>query len=390
MLGVAPVCSQAAPVREIGTIKVNVDSRMLSVRVSASTPELNALACKAFDVHGRYARTSASNAQFEIRFTKRAENTIQVDVTRGGGGAVLSEVVTGSSDRNALLRAADRAVEATNGLGLKGFFASKLSFVSEATGHREVCKGDLFFGEVFRLTNDKSHALSPRWSPDGERIIYTSYYKTHFPDIFQISTKTYQRTTFASFKGTNSGARFSPTGRQVAMILSGEGNPELYVVSASGGKPLRLTRTKDSVEASPCFSPDGGRIVYTSDMAGGPQLYIIPAGGGTPSRINTGISRYCAEPDWSVTKPNLIAFTALTRGYQVAVHDLSTGKASVVSNASFDAVEPSWLADGRHVVYTARDKRSSVICILDTVTGRSTPVSASNLGQVCQASVLAQ
>jgi len=44
----------------------------------------------------------------------------------------------------------------------------------------------------------------------------------------------------------------------------------------------------------------------------------------------------------------------------------------VASKASFDGVEPSWLADGRHLVYTARDRVSSVLCVLDTETGAST------------------
>ena len=35
-------------------------------------------------------------------------------------------------------------------------------------------------------------------------------------------------------------------------------------------------------------------------------------------------------------------------------------------------MEPSWLADGRHLVYTARDRSSSFLCILDTETGNST------------------
>ena len=57
-----------------------------------------------------------------------------------------------------------------------------------------------------------------------------------------------------------------------------------------------------------------------------------------------------------------------------------------VSKASFDGVEPSWLADGRHLVYSARDRRTSVLCILDTVTGKSTPLTSS-FGPAMQASV---
>jgi len=56
------------------------------------------------------------------------------------------------------------------------------------------------------------------------------------------------------------------------------------------------------------------------------------------------------------------------------VIDASNGQGKQVSQAPFDAIEPSWLADGRHVVYTARDRRTSVLCILDTDTGKSTPI----------------
>src|SRR5690606_13442778 len=178
-----------------------------------------------------------------------------------------------------------------------------------------------------------------------------------------------KRTTFVSFKGTNSGARYSADGQRVAMVLSGEGNPEIYVGTAQGQRIRRLTRSS-SVESSPCFSPDGSRIVFTSDAAGGPQLYIIPVGGGSMQRVPTNISGYCAEPDWSRANPNKIAFTTrIGRGYQIAVHDLSKGKSDQASNAPFDGVEPSWLPDGRHLVYTARARTTSRICILATESG---------------------
>jgi TolB protein len=76
--------------------------------------------------------------------------------------------------------------------------------------------------------------------------------------------------------------------------------------------------------------------------------------------------------------------------YQIAVYNFAKGKAEVVSKADFDGVEASWLPDGRHLVYTARDRTSSVLSILDTETGQSKRISATNLGPVSQASVLAR
>ncbi|MCC6414468.1 MAG: PD40 domain-containing protein [Opitutaceae bacterium] len=371
--------------RDIGQVSIDSDIKTVGIRVSANVPELNNLAVQAFSAHGRY-RVVASGFSYDIRFSQVAGNQVRVDIGRSSGGVVHSEMVTGGSPRDALLRAADVAVERTNGVGLRGFFAAKLAFIGERTGKKEIYTSDLFFGDVKQITRDNSQALTPRWSPDGTKLVYTSYFRSGFPDIFQIDLNNYQRTTFVSFKGTNSGARFSPDGRHAAMVLSGEGNAEIYVGNAQGRQIRRMTRT-DAVEASPCFSPDGTRIVFTSDAAGGPQLYVMSLAGGGMRRLPTNISGYCSEPDWNRADANKIAFTMrIGSGYQIAVYDFGKGGAAKqVSHAAFDGIEPCWLADGRHLIYTARDRRTSRICILDTETGKSTPISPTSFGPTLQA-----
>ncbi len=371
--------------RDIGYVDVIAEKNTVPVRVSANTPELNSLALQAFGSHGRY-RVTASGYAYDIRFSLVTANQVRVDITKGSAGTpYATEVVSGTNARNALLRAADVAVVKTNGLGLKGYFTAQLAFIGERTGHKEIYTSDLFFGGAKQITRDNAQALMPRWSPDGSRLLYTSFYKSGFPDIFQIDLGTYQRTTFVSFRGTNSGARFSPTGQQVAMVLSGEGTPEIYVSTAQGRQVARRTHS-DAVKSSPCFSPDGSRLVFA--MEPGPQLYIMPASGGTPVRVTSGISGYCAEPDWSRADPNKIAFTAkLGSRFQIAVLDLATRTSEPVSKAPFDGISPSWLADGRHLVYTARDRNSSVLCILDTVTGKSVRISPTSFGAVMEGNV---
>jgi TolB protein len=371
--------------RDIGKVEVAVEGATIPVRIAATPAELNTLAHLAFQSHGRYRRVTSGHA-YEFRFTHAGGNQVRVDITRGAAATpVASQIVTGTTLRNALLRAADLAVETTSGLGLRGFFAAKLAFVGEATGRKEVYISDLFLGEAKRITSDSSPVLTPRWSPDGTRLLYTSYFKSGFPDIFQHDLTTFQRTTFLSYRGTNSGARFSPTGRNVAMVLTGEGTPEIYLSDAQGRNVSRKTRS-DAVKASPCWSPDGSQIVFA--MEPGPQLYLMPAAGGQPRRLATPGFTYAAEPDWSVANPNKIACTVrVGRQYQIGIYDFSKGRADVVSKASFDGVEPSWLADGRHLVYTARDRTTSVLCILDTETGRSTPISPASFGAARSGSV---
>jgi TolB protein len=364
-------------------VDILVDKNTIPVRVSANTPELNALAQQAFGVHGRY-KLVASGQAYDIKFAQVTPTQVRVDITKGAAGAAFSsDVATGTSSRNALLRAADIAVTKTNGLGLRGFFTAKLAFIRDQGRVKEICVSDLLFGEVKQITHDNALALTPRWAPDGSRILYTSYYKSGFPDIFQIDLGSYQRTTFVSFRGTNSSAHFSPNGSQVAMILTGEGTPEVYTSNAQGRQVTRRTRM-DAVKSSPCFSPDSSRLVFA--MEPGPQLYVMPSGGGSPQRLAAGFG-YVAEPDWSLTKPNLLACTVRSGGYQIAVYDFNKGKAEVVSKAPFDGIEPSWLADGRHLVYTARTRTESRLCVLDTETGKSVAISPTSFGAASQASV---
>lgn len=364
--------SFAQGARKLGDIRVDVDGVTIPVRVVASSPELQTLADTAFHAHGRYRRVTSGHA-YELKFTAVSANQVRVDITRGSAATpVASETATGTSARHALLRAADIAVQKTSGLNLRGFFTARLAFVVQRGTKGEIYASDLFFGEARQLTRDNSLVLTPRWAPDGSRIVYTSYFRKGAPDIYLIDPATGRRDEFASFKGTNSGARFSPNGQQVAMTLSGQGNAEIWTSNAQGRNLVRRTRS-DAVKASPAWSPDGSRLVFT--MEPGPQLYVMPAAGGAPQRINTGYS-YSAEPDWSRADPNKIACTVRDGGrYQIAVYDFAAGRAKVVSRAPFDGIEPAWLADGRHLVYTARDARGSVLCILDTETGRSTPIS---------------
>ena len=155
-------------------------------------------------------------------------------------------------------------------------------------------------------------------------------------------------------------------------------------MSAQGRQVSRRTRSS-AVKASPAWSPDGSRLVFAMGEPS-PQLHVMPAAGGTPSRLVTGFS-YAAEPDWSRTNPNRIACTVLAdRRYQIAVYDFAVGRAKVVSGAPFDAAMPSWLADGRHLVYTARGRTTTALHVLDTETGKSTQI-GTNFGPAMEANV---
>ncbi len=212
---------------------------------------------------------------------------------------------------------------------------------------------------MMQITRDNVAAVGPRWSPNGRDIYYTSFVQG-YPSIVRIAVGG-GRSTLAAFKGLNTGAAVSPDGGQVALILSYQGNPELYTLALGSGLLRRLTETRHGVEASPCWSPDGRSIVYVSDITKTPQLYIVDVASKQSRRLTYKGSEN-VNPDWS--PKGRIVYATKRGGYQIATIDPRAGEGSCeLLTPAGDYEHPSWAPDSRHVVCSSR----STLYILDTL-----------------------
>lgn len=356
----------------------------VALSVESSEPSTQMLARRAFSLHGGIALTVPDAAAFVVRIEPAGGGDAAL-LTVGSGQPYeeqLRRTISGSDYNHAVLRACDRVIEAT--LRTKGFFAGKLAFVGKQRNVTEIYTSDLMFSRVRPLTRDRALVTGPRWSPDGTRLLYTTYHQSGFPDIYAINLRNGQREPIATYKGTNSGGTFSPNGRRIAMALSGSGNSEIYITDANGKNSRRLTTNK-SLEASPSWSPDGQRLVYTSDAPGKPQLYTISVNGGAPRRIPTDISSYCSEPVWNPVHSNQIAFTAsIGGGFQIALYDFKTRSSKQLTKGA-SSVEPTWLRDGRHLVFTRREGGRQRLMLLDSETGKVSALHKPGFGDASSA-----
>jgi len=249
--------------------------------------------------------------------------------------------------------------------GRPGMAASKIVMVGNRTGKKELYICDSDGAGLRQLTRDNAISLAPRWSPDGRQIAYTSYYRTQFPDIFLITTATGARRCLADFPGLNSSAAFAPNGSELALILSKDGNPDLFVMDINGERLTRLTYTKRAAEATPSWSPDGKEIVFVSDSPGTPQLFIIGRSGGEPRRIAVGGAQN-VDPDWGAN--GYIVYSSLTGGqFQLFVFNPATGETRQVSRNDANYEDPTWAPDGRHIFCVRRQNYHSRIFIVDTL-----------------------
>ena len=377
----------AQPITDLGEISHQSSVQRLKLFVESPDSKAEAQVEKVFRFHGGITLVKAHEAAFTLRFVPKGDRSVELIVESGNPSKVLfKQLVMGDTLTQALLRACDLAVEKT--LGIPGFFAGKLAFVGERAGSQELYTGDLLFSDLHKVTNDKSHSISPHWSPDGKYLTYTGYYLSEFPDLFLVDLNTGKRKAIATYKGTNTGGVFSPSGEQLAMILSSSGNAEVYIADNRGRRPKRITRNK-SLEASPTWSPDGQNLIFTSDQLGGPQLFKVDLRTKAQTRVPTNISRYCDEAVWNQRHPNLVAFTAaVNRSFQITLYNFKTRKSTFLTNESVDCVEPCWASDGRHLFFTRRTGRDKQLHVLDTETGKVTPLHSKDFGSASQASFI--
>ena len=118
---------------------------------------------------------------------------------------------------------------------------SRVAFVSDRTGYTEIWTMDPHGGHDAQVTSLQSSTRHPRWSPDGQRLV---------------------------FEGRAPRAN----------------NQDIFVVDAAGGRPRRLTE-QPSHDAWPTWSRDGKWIYFTSNRIAPWQIWKVPAAGGMAVQV---------------------------------------------------------------------------------------------------------
>ena len=266
-----------------------------------------------------------------------------------GGGLQLAGTTAGW--RRMGHKVADAVYSRITGEG--GYFDSRVVFVAESgpKDNRQMRLAVMDFdGENTQyLTDSSSIVLAPRFSPSGDRVLYTSY-ESGFPRINVLNVANVGRQQLQTAPGEMAfSPRFSRDGRQVIYSLSNGGNTDIYRTDLATGQHTRLTQTP-SIETAPSLSPDGSQIVFESDRSGNQQLYIMAANGGEPRRISFGEGRY-GTPVWS-PRGDLVAFTKQNAGrFHIGVMRIDGSEERLLTSSFLDE-GPTWSPNGRVIMFS--------------------------------------
>lgn len=274
-----------------------------------------------------------------------------------------SEVQTHSmvytAHRSAWRRLAHKVADAIYGrlTGEKPFFDSRIVYITESGSWKNRIKRlavmDADGANNIVLTSSKYLALTPRFDPKSQRIIFMSY-RNKWPQVFLLDLTSGKQQLLGNFPGMSFAPRFAPDGNYAIMSVAKDGTTNIIELDLQRRTTRKLTSGRGIINTSPSYSPDGGRIVFNSDRGGSLQLYVMNRNGGELKRISFGKGSY-TTPVWS-PRGDLIAFTKLVSGrfYIGVMRPDGTGERILTSGWLVES--PSWSPNGRVIAFTHKER----------------------------------
>ena len=254
-----------------------------------------------------------------------------------------------------------------------------------------------------RFTSGEERDATPRWSPDGTRLAFTSKRDGDHMQLYVIPAAGGEATKLTDLKEDVTEVAWSPDGTRLAFVArvpdpayevtdekkrpprrlrrlqykldnvgwTADRPQRLFVVSAEGsGKPVQIA-SGDHEESAPSWSPDGTRLAFGSarhadwDTDLVRDIYVARSdGSGEPERLTHGDGT-CDIPSWSPDGTR-IAYKIVPgiwddpRHGQIAVVPVSGGERLILSDSLDrqcgpypDIREPIW--DGDDLLFGVED-----------------------------------
>ncbi len=249
---------------------------------------------------------------------------------------------------------------------------------------REIYTMDWDGHNMQKITNHRSIAVSPAWSPNGKYIAYSCFIKRRIGrrgimrrnlDMLMYELKTHRRWLVSYRDGNNMGADFLSDSRHLLVSLTRNRTADIYRMSIDGKNIVPLTHGPGlALNVEPAASPDGEKIAFSSDRTSFPMIYTMDADGRHVKR-RTFLGEYNATPSWSPDGKKL-AFASLDKrknAFDIFLMNTDgTGQVLRLTSAHkpngrwANNEEPAFSPDGRQILFVSDRTGNRQLYIIDT------------------------
>lgn len=226
----------------------------------------------------------------------------------------------------------------------------KIAFASGRNGEYEIFTMSPDGSGLAQLTDsDPGGKYFPRYSPDGEILLYWNYVEDpQATDEYWLKS---DGSTAVFANTVQPYVSFSPDGQNVVLCAPGpNGSLEIVSVPTSGGDGTWLTDNA-AKDYMPAWSPDGKTIAFVSDRDGQQYIYTMDPDGGNQRRL-TDNDFPELSPAWSPDGSHLAFFSGtndVTNIYVVGSD--GAGSTNITDQESGFNEDPSWSPDGTMIAF---------------------------------------
>jgi TolB protein len=251
--------------------------------------------------------------------------------------------------------ARDFAADILRQLGIASLSGTKIYFVSDRTGSKEIWSMDYDGSNQRQLTRYGAITGQPVVSADGKLFAFMTYAGGN-PQIRIHTTDTSRRQTFVNPVTSAVGTpEFTPDGKNVLFSATVDGWMQLMMAGIDGSGMRRISNVR-FIEVSPRVNPKtGSDLLFISGRSGHQQLWRMNLDGTDREMLTTGEGDV-ANPSWSPDGHH-VAF-CWTRGYEpgnfnIFFMDIADRKYVQLTTNSGRNENPWWAPDGVHLVFSS-------------------------------------
>ncbi len=152
---------------------------------------------------------------------------------------------------------------------------------------------------------------------------------------------------FGVFEDEN--PRYSPDGERIVFCSDRSGTWELWLCRSDGSNPVQLTSLGGPLNGFPAWCPDGSQIAFDSNLRGSWDIYVIKSEGGAPRSLTTDASLE-AKPSWS--KDGRWIYFCSDRTGSRQIWKMPAGEGALVQVTKAGGFSPAVSPDGKFVYYS--------------------------------------
>jgi TolB protein len=232
--------------------------------------------------------------------------------------------------------------------------AWELVYEQEIDGNSDIYVVPATGGPPRRITEDPGHDSLARWTPDGQRIVFTSN-RTGKAQLWEVPAEGGKPRRIRANAASESQSDVSPDGRRLAFLSDLDGPPRLLVQDRDEGVVQELVRHgDDSIFGNPHWSPDGRFITFSSNWRIGHHIYVVEVATREARRISPLTSGGC-EPRFSRDGRKVVYVSRRHLGDQsrLVEHDLATGEEKALVSWPALNYDPVYSPDGTELAFAS-------------------------------------